>query len=125
MRIAGEYVNEKGDVVGVTMTLTASGGGMEIEPDGILEFAADDTVTIDSGVNDSLDVAQQHGCTIRLHARGYVGALFTSEYKDGKVEVTVNGETVFSGWLEPRVLSMPFNEYYDDLSLQAVDSLKP
>ena len=123
MRIAGEYVNEKGDVVGVTMTLTASGGGMEIEPDGILEFAADDTVTIDSGVNDSLDVAQQHGCTIRLHARGYVGALFTSEYKDGKVEVTVNGETVFSGWLEPRVLSMPFNEYYDDLSLQAVDSL--
>lgn len=123
MTIAGEYVNMKGDVVWVTITLTASGGNMAIEPDGALEFAADDTVTIDSGVNDSLDVAQQHGCTIRLHAREYVGALFTSEYKDGKVEVTVNGETVFSGWLEPRVLSMPFNEYYDDLSLQAVDSL--
>lgn len=123
MKIAGEFVNEKGDVVGVTITLTATGKDMEVEPDGELEFAADDTVTIDSGVNDSLDVAQQHGCTISLHARSYVGELFTSEYKDGKVEVTVNGSCVFSGWLEPRVLSMPFNEIYDDLSLQAVDSL--
>ena len=123
MTIKGSFVNAKGDVVGVTITLTATGTDLEIEPDGELEFAADDTVTIDSGVNDSLDVAQQHGCTINLHARSYVGNLFTSEYKDGKVEVTVNGSCVFSGWLEPRVLSMPFNEYYDDLSLQAVDSL--
>lgn len=123
MTISGEYVNMKGDVVGVTITLATGGDVMAIEPDGVLEFAADDTVTIDSGVNDSLDVAQQHSCTIKLHAKAYVGALFTSDYKDGKVEVTVNGETVFSGWLEPRVLNMPFNEYYDDLSLQAVDSL--
>ncbi len=124
MTIAGSFVNMKGDVVGVTITLaTAKGDDVAIEPDGVLEFAADDTVTIDSGVNDSLDVAQQHGCTINLHARAYVGALYTSEYKDGKVDVTVNGDCVFSGWLEPRVLSMPFNELYDDLSLQAVDSL--
>ena len=123
MTIKGSFVNEKGDVVGVTITLTATGTDLAIEPDGELEFAADDTVTIDSGVNDSLDVAQQHGCTINLHARSYVGNLFTSEYKDGKVEVTVNGSCVFSGWLEPRVLSMPYNEYYDDMSLQAVDSL--
>lgn len=123
MKISGSYVNKKGDVVGVTITLGATGDDIEIEPDGVLEFAADETVTIDSGVNDSLDVAQQHGCTINLHARAYVGELFTSEYKDGKVEVTVGDVTVFSGWLEPRVLSMPYNEYYDDLSLQAIDSL--
>jgi hypothetical protein len=123
MKIAGEYVNEKGDVVGVTITLSATGSDIEIEPGGDLEFSAEDTVTIESGVNDSLDVAQQHGCTINLHAKRYVGELFTSEYKDGAVEVTVGGAAVFSGWLEPRVLSMPYNDLYDDLNLQAVDSL--
>ncbi len=123
MKIAGEYVNKKGDVVGVAITTGTTDADIAIEPDGVLEFAAEDTVTIDSGVNDSMDVCQQHGCTINLHAKAYVSALYSKEYKDASVEVTVNGVTVFSGWLEPRALSMPFNKVYDDLTLQAVDSL--
>ena len=58
-----------------------------------------------------------------MHAATYVSDLFTSEYKDGKVEVSVNDTCVFSGWLEPRTLTQPFNDVYDDLSLQCVDSL--
>ena len=102
---------------------TSTAPGIAIEPGGTLEFASEDTVTIDSGVNDSLDVCQQHSCTINLHAAEYVAELFTKEYKDGRVEVSVNDKCVFSGWLEPRTLSQPFNEVYDDLSLQCVDSL--
>ncbi len=124
MKIEGSYVNKKGDTVTVEITIPGStANDIAIEPDGVLEFAADDTVTIDSGVNDSLDVCQQHSCTIALHAATYVSDLFTSEYKDGKVEVSVNGACVFSGWLEPRTLTQPFNDVYDDLSLQCVDSL--
>lgn len=124
MKIEGSFVNKKGDTVTVVITIAGStGNDIAIEPGGVLEFAADDTVTIDSGVNDSLDVCQQHSCTIALHAATYVADLFTSEYKDGKVEVSVNGACVFSGWLEPRTLTQPFNDVYDDLSLQCVDSL--
>ena len=124
MKIEGSFVNNKGDIVAVVITIAgATDNDIAIEPDGVLEFAADDTVTIDSGVNDSLDVCQQHSCTIALHAATYVSDLFTSEYKDGKVEVSVNGACVFSGWLEPRTLTQPFNDVYDDLSLQCVDSL--
>ena len=124
MKIEGSFVNNKGDIVAVVITIAGStGNDIAIEPDGVLEFAADDTVTIDSGVNDSLDVCQQHSCTIALHAATYVSDLFTNEYKDGKVEVNVNGACVFSGWLEPRTLTQPFNDVYDDLSLQCVDSL--
>lgn len=124
MKIEGSFVNNKGDIVAVVITIAgATGNDIAIEPDGMLEFAADDTVTIDSGVNDSLDVCQQHSCTIALHAATYVSDLFTSEYKDGKVEVSVNDTCVFSGWLEPRTLTQPFNDVYDDLSLQCVDSL--
>ena len=124
MKIEGSFVNNKGDIVAVVITIAgATDNDIAIEPDGVLEFAADDTVTIDSGVNDSLDVCQQHSCTIALHAATYVSDLITSEYKDGKVEVSVNGTCVFSGWLEPRTLTQPFNDIYDDLSLQCVDSL--
>lgn len=124
MKIEGSFVNNKGDIVAVVITIAgATGNDIAIEPDGVLEFAADDTVMIDSGVNDSLDVCQQHSCTIALHAATYISDLFTSEYKDGKVEVSVNGTCVFSGWLEPRTLTQPFNDVYDDLSLQCVDSL--
>ena len=124
MKIEGSFVNNKGDIVAVVITIAgATDNDIAIEPDGVLEFAADDTVTIDSGVNDSLDVCQQHSCTIALHAATYVSDLFTCEYKDGKVEVSVNGTCVFSGWLEPRTLTQPFNDIYDDLSLQCVDSL--
>lgn len=124
MKIEGSFVNNKGDIVAVVITIAgATDNDIAIEPDGVLEFAADDTVTIDSGVNDSLDVCQQHSCTIALHAATYVSDLFTSEYKDGKVEVSVNGTCMFSGWLEPRTLTQPFNDVYDDLSLQCVDSL--
>lgn len=124
MKIEGSFVNNKGDIVAVVITIAgATGNDIAIDPDGLLEFAADDTVTIESGVNDSLDVCQQHSCTIALHAATYVSDLFTSEYKDGKVEVSVNDTCVFSGWLEPRTLTQPFNDVYDDLSLQCVDSL--
>ncbi len=124
MKIEGSYVNIKGDVVKVSIeNSTSTAPGIAIEPGGTLEFASEDTVTIDSGVNDSLDVCQQHSCTINLHAAEYVAELFTKEYKDGRVEVSVNDKCVFSGWLEPRTLSQPFNEVYDDLSLQCVDSL--
>ena len=124
MKIEGSFVNKKGDTVKVSIIVAGStADDIAIEPGGVLEFAADDTVTIDSGVNDSLDVCQQHSCTIALHAATYVSGLFTSEYKDGKAEVSVNGACVFSGWLEPRTLTQPFNDVYDDLSLQCVDSL--
>ena len=124
MKIEGSYINRKGDTVTVTIEIAGSkASDITIEPDGVLEFAADDTVVIDSGVNDSLDVCQQHSCTIALHANQYVAQLFTEEYEDGKVEVSVNDKCVFSGWLEPRTLSQPFNDVYDDLSLQCVDSL--
>lgn len=124
MKIEGSYINRKGDTVTVSIEIAGSkAADIAIEPDGVLEFAAEDTVVIDSGVNDSLDVCQQHSCTIALHAKQYVAQLFTEEYKDGKVEVSVNDKCMFSGWLEPRTLTQPFNDIYDDLSLQCVDSL--
>lgn len=134
MKIYGYFSSKKGDTYKVEMDISgASGQDMEIEPGGVLQFADEDIVTIESGANDSLDVVQQHSATIALQASQYVSAFFTKEYKDGKVKVSritggygsgrESSACVFSGWLEPRTLSQPFNDVYDDVSLSCVDCL--
>lgn len=132
MRIYGYFTSVKGDTYKVTITTSGTGTDMEICDGGVLEFASEDAAVISSGVDDSLDVAQQHGLRLKLHSRRLVEELFTSEYKDAGVDVSLVGgygtgsetlDCVFSGWLEPRTLSQPFNEVYDDLSLDCVDCL--
>lgn len=133
MRIYGYFASVKGDIYRVDISIATAADDIEIMPDSSLQFAEEDAVTIESGVDNSFDVVQQQICTLSLQAAGYIPQLFTLEYKDARVEVSrvVSGyltageqtECVFSGWLEPRTLSQPFNERYDDLSLQAVDCL--
>lgn len=133
MKVFGYFASQKGDIYKVEITINGNGADIEIKEDADLQFAAEDIVVIDSGVDDSLDVVQQHTCTIALQAKRYIDSLFAKEYKDAKVEISrvVSGYgsdeektvNVFSGWLEPRTLSQPFNEVYDDLSLQCVDCL--
>lgn len=124
MKIEGSFVNKMGSTVTVSIVIAGSASAdISIEPGSDLEFAAEDAVTIDGSINDSLDAVLQHSCTINLHALRYVPELFAKEYKDVAVTVKREGSTVFSGWLEPRTFSQPFNERYDDLSLSCVDSL--
>ena len=124
MKIEGSFVNKMGSTITVSIVIAGStSADISIEPGSDLEFDAEDTVVIDGSINDSLDAVLQHSCTINLHALRYIPELFAKEYKDVAVTVKRNGDVVFSGWLEPRTFSQPFNERYDDLSLSCVDSL--
>ena len=124
MKIEGSFVNKMGATISVSIVIAGStSADISIEPGSDLEFDAEDTVVIDGSINDSLDAVLQHSCTINLHALRYIPELFAKEYKDVAVTVKRNGDVVFSGWLEPRTFSQPFNERYDDLSLSCVDSL--
>lgn len=124
MKIEGSFVNKMGSTITVSIVIAGStSADISIEPGSDLEYAAEDAVTIDGSINDSLDAVLQHSCTINLHALRYVPELFAKEYKDVAVTVKRGDVIIFSGWLEPRTFSQPFNERYDDLSLSCVDSL--
>ena len=124
MKIEGSFVNKMGSTITVSIVIAGStSADISIEPGSDLEYAAEDAVTIDGSINDSLDAVLQHSCTINLHALRYVPELFAKEYKDVAVTVKRGDAIIFSGWLEPRTFSQPFNERYDDLSLSCVDSL--
>lgn len=124
MKIYGSFVNIKKRLVSLTINIPDStSADLEISDGAALQFADSDTIVTESGVNDSMDVLQQHSATIALQANKYIEELFSREYKDASVEVSLDGNCVFSGWLEPRALSMPFNDFYDDLSLSCIDCL--
>lgn len=91
MRIHGEFVNKKNCTVGVSFMTSAGDGDIEIGGDGSgMYFSADDTVTTESGFNDSMDVIIPHSATVKLSVESYLPTLFAKGVRDVRVEISVD-----------------------------------
>ena len=124
MKLQGSFVNQKGQTVAVLLDdLGSDSTVVAIEPGGDVQFAADDTVVIESGVNDSFDVVQQHSATIKLQAKRFMKELFASGVHSIGVDISVDGKVLFDGWVEPNVYSQSFIDPYDDLEISCIDGL--
>ncbi len=124
MRIHGEFVNKKNRTVGVSFMTSAGDGDLEIGGDGSgMYFSADDTVTTESGFNDSMDVIIPHSATVKLSVESYLPTLFAKGIRDVKVEISVDGVCVFAGFVEPNTYSQDFVNSEDDLDINCVDAL--
>lgn len=122
MKIFGSFVNLKGRIVEVTMVSDKPGTDIEIG-DGVLDFQGEDAITTECGNSDSMDVAQMHGATIKLLASRYMPELYGLSCHDVSVNISLDGNNVFAGWIEPNVYSQPFNEAQDEMELSCVDWL--
>ena len=110
MKIHGEFINKKGRVVGVYITSATGNKDIEIDGEGSdVHFSADDTVTTESGFNDSLDVILAHSATIRLSTVQFIPELFAKGSHDVKVEVTLDGDCIFAGFVEPNTYSQDYD----------------
>lgn len=124
MKIHGEFINKKGRVVGVYITSATGNKDIEIDGEGSdVHFSADDTVATESGFNDSLDVILAHSATIRLSTVQFIPELFAKGSHDVKVEVTLDGDCIFAGFVEPNTYSQDYVNSEDDLDINCVDSL--
>lgn len=123
MRIHGEFVNKKNRTVGVSF-ITSADGDIEIGGDGSgMYFSADDTVTTESGFNDSMDVIIPHSATVKLSVESYLPTLFAKGVRDVRVEIYVDGVCVFAGFVEPNTYSQDYVNSEDDLDINCVDAL--
>ena len=123
MRIHGEFVNKKNRTVGVSF-ITSADGDIEIGGDGSgMYFSADDTVTTESGFNDSMDVIIPHSATVKLSVESYLPTLFAKGVRDVRVEISVDGVCVFAGFVEPNTYSQDYVNSEDDLDINCVDAL--
>lgn len=124
MRIHGEFVNKKNRTVGVSFMTSAGDGDIEIGGDGSgMYFSADDTVTTESGFNDSMDVIIPHSATVKLSVESYLPTLFAKGVRDVRVEIYVDGVCVFAGFVEPNTYSQDYVNSEDDLDINCVDAL--
>lgn len=122
MKLTGEYINQAGQRISVgIVTGGDTGTTAEITDGGDYQFSADDTVSTETGLNDSFDALIAHSATIRLQSRNYSPALYARGVKDATVSIDRDGKALFRGWLEPSVYSQAYQEEYDDQELNCVD----
>lgn len=86
-------------------------------------FTAEEPVVTSCDMTDTFSVLLCHSCTIRLLMRQWLPDLFCSDILDGKVNVRVDGEMVFAGYIEPQAYSQPFSDREDQLELSCIDAL--
>ena len=124
MYIHGSFANQQGDTVTVHIVTGADRSEvLEIGSESSGLYFTSDPVDIVSEVNDTFDHLLRRSATIRLLARSFMPALFSTSCREAAVNVVKGGECVFAGFIEPMVLSQPYNEIYDELELSCVDAL--
>lgn len=113
----GYFYNKQNQRIDVTI---GEGKG-EIGTDGL--YFTDDPVEITSQVNDTFDVRLCYQASIRLLSRNFIDSLFSADFREVPVTIRRDGETLFSGFVEPQAYSQPFNDELDEIELSCIDKL--
>lgn len=113
---------------GKTVTVHIVTGGdrstsTEIGADGGDMYFPPSPVEITDSLNDSFDVLLRHAATITLQARGLTADLFTRTCREATVNIMRDGRCLFAGFIEPQTYSQPFNEVWDEITVNCVDAL--
>lgn len=146
MKISGEFVNRKGELIGVEFESQTAANqtnqdnqANQIEADVVIgeegsgvSFGAD-AVEVSSEMNDTLDVLLTHSARVRLWSENYIAALYGRNCMDVGVKITRSAEAigegatekevVFKGWVEPMAYSQGYNEVVDEVEVECVDCL--
>lgn len=125
MYIHGYYYNELNQRVGVEI-LTGGDRTVDVEigeKEGCEMLFTADPVETTSQVNDTFDHLLCQQANVRLYCRNYVPGFFCNSCRDAVVNISVDGECIFAGYVEPQAFSQDYNEEYDEVELTCIDAL--
>lgn len=117
----GEFRNKSDQLISViigTDNNTIIGGDL-------VKFG-EEPVVIEYSLDDSFQTIIKKQATINLVTKDYVGAsLFSGNAREIPVLITNEDtdEVIFSGFLSPTTFNQPYNNYWDEFSLDALDFL--
>ena len=124
MYLYGSFENQRRETISVYIVTGGSrSGAIEIGADSSDIFFSDNPVEINSEVNDTFDHLLRSSAVIRLQTRNYIPDLFGTTARATVVNIYKGGECLFAGFVEPQTYSQPYNEVYDELSLNCIDAL--
>lgn len=122
MLYQGDFVTQGGRRVTVRIVTGGDRSQTETIGEGHLFFAPG-PVQIDDQTNDIFDVMQPRTARITLLSEAWLPDMFAANPLDNPVEIEVDGELEFAGFVEPQAYSQPFNERYDTVELNCLDAL--
>lgn len=128
MKLHGEFINKAGSRVEVFIKAQAPKSATQEDAieigvqDGEVLFT-DDPIEIHTESNDTFDVLIPKSAIIRLYSKRMLGELFSLAVRSAVVNIFVDDECVFAGYLEPQTYSQPFNSKYDELELNCIDAI--
>ena len=124
MYIHGYYYNELLQKVSVYI-LTQGDRTEEVEigkEKGTL-FFTDDPVEITSQVNDTFDVLLKTQARVSLLTKNFQKDFFCDSCRDAIVNIYLDEECMFAGFIEPQTFSQGYNEELDTIDLNCIDCL--
>lgn len=123
MDIHGEYINRRGERI--RLYIRAGGAGdYEIgDKEGAEFYFTANAITIRNEANDLFDVMRRKSAEINLLCRNWHPELFSLSVRSAVVNIYIDSECVFAGFVEPQVYKQPYNSVYDTLSIHCVDLL--
>lgn len=86
-------------------------------------YFTDDPVETSSQVNDTFDHLLCQQANIRLYCKNYVPGFFCNSCRDAVVNIWMDEECIFAGYIEPQAYSQGYNEEYDEVELTCIDAL--
>lgn len=124
MYIYGSFVNQQGDTITVHIVTNADrANSVEIGTESAGIFFTDDPVEISSEVNDTFDHLLRQSASIKLLTRDFIADFFCTSCRDAVVNIYREGVCLFAGFIEPQTYSQPYNEVYDEVELNCIDTL--
>lgn len=124
MTIHGEFINMAEQRV--TVYISTAGAGQDIEVGDAQQdemYFSPSPVHIHNESNDLFDVLRRQSATISFLTKRWHPELFSKSVRSAVVNISVDGTFVFAGYIEPQVYAQHYNEVYDMLTLNCVDTL--
>ena len=108
----------------ITVIIGEENDGVTIGQDSNIKFG-DEPVVIDYSIDDSFQTIIKKTATINLVTQDYVGAdLFSGNAREiGVLVKDEDDKVLFSGFLSPSTFNQPYNNYWDEFTLEAIDYL--
>lgn len=124
MYIHGSFLSQQGDTITVhIVTGNDRTQTIEIGTEKADVYFSEDPAEIENEVNDTFDVLLRNSAKIRLLCGNLITNLFSTSCRDAVVNIYKNDTCIFAGFIEPQILSQPYNDRWDELELNCIDAL--
>lgn len=124
MYIHGSFLSQQSDTITVhIVTGNDRTQAIEIGTEKADVYFSEDPAEIENEVNDTFDVLLRNSAKIRLLCGNLITNLFSTSCRDAVVNIYKNDTCIFAGFIEPQILSQPYNDRWDELELNCIDAL--